>query len=207
MDESFAKLTLKEKLNFSDEDLEKLSIFTNFLINKNISHNFIAKTTEGQMWSRHILDSAQLVKFIDFTDVGSLADLGSGAGFPGIVLAIFNKNQNFHVKLYEKSPLKSKFLSSIKEKLDLKVIIHGGNYQEHIIDSKYIVARAFKKLPEIIKISREKAEKTHKLIVLKGKNAQEEAEIALKGQNIKYKLEASMTEKDSKILIIDFVKK
>ena len=149
MEESFAKLTLKEKLNFNDEDIEKLSIFSNFLINRNISHNFIAKSTEGQMWSRHILDSAQLVKFIDFRDGGSLADLGSGAGFPGIVLAIFNKNQNFHVKLYEKSPLKAKFLSSVKEKLNLKVIIHGGNYQEHIIDSEYIVARAFKKLPEI----------------------------------------------------------
>jgi 16S rRNA (guanine527-N7)-methyltransferase len=99
MEESFAKLTLKEKLNFNDEDIEKLSIFSNFLINRNISHNFIAKSTEGQMWSRHILDSAQLVKFIDFRDGGSLADLGSGAGFPGIVLAIFNKNQNFHVKL------------------------------------------------------------------------------------------------------------
>ncbi len=207
MEESFAKLTLKEKLNFSDEDLEKLSIFSNFLINRNISHNFIAKSTERQIWSRHILDSAQLVKFIDFKDGSSLADLGSGAGFPGIVLAIFNKNQNFHVKLYEKSPLKAKFLSSVKEKLNLKVIIHDGNYQEHIIDSEYIVARAFKKLPEMIRISREKADKTHKLIVLKGKNAQEEAEIALKGQNIKYKLEQSMTERDSKIIIIDFAKK
>ena len=59
----------------------------------------------------------------------------------------------------------------------------------------------------MIRISREKAEKTHKLIVLKGKNAQEEAEIALKGQNIKYKLEQSMTERDSKIIIIDFDKK
>ena len=59
---------------------------------------------------RHILDSAQLVKFIDFKS-GSLADLGTGAGFPGVVIAIFNENKDFHVKLYEKSPVKRNFLN------------------------------------------------------------------------------------------------
>ena len=100
---------LQNQLHFSSESIEKLKIFTNALISANKKHNFISKSTEFDIWHRHILDSAQLVKFIDFSK-GSLSDLGSGAGFPGLVLAIFNENKDFHVKLYEKSPVKRAFL-------------------------------------------------------------------------------------------------
>ena len=85
----------------------------------NKKHNFISKSTEVDIWHRHILDSAQLVKFIDFSK-GSLSDLGSGAGFPGMVLAIFNENKNFHVKLYDKSPVKRAFLEKISKILSYK---------------------------------------------------------------------------------------
>ena len=121
------------------------------------------------IWHRHILDSAQLVKFIDFSK-GSISDLGSGAGFPGLILAIFNTNKDFHVKLYEKSPVKRAFLEEISNKLSIKVQIFGNIYDE-IIDSDYIVSRAFKKLEAIIQVSREIAKKSHKLIILKGQNA------------------------------------
>ena len=90
-------------LKFSADDLEKLTVFHNELIKFNKDYNLISKSTENQIWSRHILDSAQIVKYVGFEDDKSLSDLGTGAGFPGIVLAIFNKNSNFHVKLYEKS--------------------------------------------------------------------------------------------------------
>ena len=93
---------LKKNLNFSDDSIEKLKKFTNLVLKENQNYNLIAKSTEIQIWHRHILDSAQLVKFIDF-NVSSLADLGTGAGFPGLVVEIFNKNKAFHVKLYELS--------------------------------------------------------------------------------------------------------
>ena len=100
---------LKNQLHFSSKSIEKLEFFLEALIIANKKHNFISKNTEDDIWNRHILDSAQLVKFINFSK-GSLSDLGSGAGFPGLVLAIFNKNSDFHVKLYEKSPVKRAFL-------------------------------------------------------------------------------------------------
>ena len=109
---------LKNDLNFSDQSVEKLKKFTNLVLKENKNHNLIAKSTENQIWARHILDSAQLVKFIDFS-VKSLADLGTGAGFPGLVVEIFNQNEAFHVKLYEKSPVKRKFLISVIRQLDL----------------------------------------------------------------------------------------
>jgi 16S rRNA (guanine527-N7)-methyltransferase len=193
---------LKESLNFSDKSIIKLKSFAKSLIAANNKHNFISKSTEPDLWHRHILDSAQLVKFIDFKE-GSLADLGSGAGFPGIVLGIFNENKDFHVKLYEKSPVKRSFLENIIRELDINADILKNVYDE-AIESDFIVCRAFKKLDQVIQVSREIAKKPNKLIVLKGKNALEELNKAFKKEKYPYKIEMSMTSKESKIIIINF---
>ena len=195
---------LQEQLNFTSKSIATLKIFVDELINANKKHNFISKSTEADIWQRHILDSAQLVKFIDFSK-GSLSDLGSGAGFPGLVLAIFNSNQDFHVKLYEKSPVKRAFLKEISNKLLINVEIKGNIYEE-IVDSDYIVSRAFKKLEVLIQVSREIVKKSHKIIVLKGKNAQEDLKKAFKREKYDYKLKNSITNKDSKIIIVDIKK-
>ena len=193
---------LQSELNFNDNSIKKLKLFSKGLIAANKNHNFISKSTEKDIWHRHILDSAQLVKFIDFKK-DSLADLGTGAGFPGIVLAIFNPNKAFHVKLYEKSPVKRRFLKKIVKDVDIEVSVLPNIFDE-IINSDFIVCRAFKKLEKLIQVSREIAKKPHKLIVLKGKNAQEEINKALNNKKYDYKLEKSITEKDSKIVIINF---
>ena len=78
------------------------------------------------------------------------------------------------------------------------------NIYDNTIESEYIVCRAFKKLDRIIQVSREIAKKPHKLIILKGQNAQEEANSAFKNNKYPYKLEKSITNNDSKILIADF---
>ena len=195
---------LRNKLNFSSKSIEKLKIFVNELIIANKRHNFISKNTESDIWHRHILDSAQLVKFIDFSK-GSLSDLGSGAGFPGLILAIFNKNEDFHVKLYEKSPVKRAFLQEISKRLSIKVEIKENVYHE-IVDTDYVVSRAFKKLELVIQVSREIIKNPHILIVLKGQNAQEDLKKALKGEKYPYKLVDSITNKDSKIIIVDIKK-
>ncbi len=196
--------TLRNELNFSAKNISDIKIFINELLRANIKHNFISKSTEHVIWHRHILDSAQLVKFIDFSK-SSLSDLGSGAGFPGLILALFNKNKDFHVKLYEKSPVKRAFLGYISDKLSLKIEILGNVY-ENSIDTDYIVSRAFKKLEEIIQVSREIAKKSHKLIILKGQNAQEDLKKAFNTEKYDYKLERSITNEDSKIIIVDFKK-
>jgi 16S rRNA (guanine527-N7)-methyltransferase len=192
---------LQNNLHFSTKSIKKLQIFINALISANKKHNFISKTTEVDIWHRHVLDSAQLVKFIDFSK-GALSDLGSGAGFPGLVLAIFNENKNFHVKLYEKSPVKRAFLEEISKSLSIKVDIAGNVYEEKI-DTEYVVSRAFKKLENVIQVSREIAKKPHKMIVLKGQNAQEEINKAFKIRKYDYKLEKSVTNSNSRIIIMN----
>ena len=196
--------TLQNQLNYTAKNISDIKIFINELLKANKKHNFISKSTEQVIWHRHILDSAQLVKFIDFSK-SSLSDLGSGAGFPGLILALFNKNKDFHVKLYEKSPVKRAFLKDMSDILSLKIEIHGNVY-ENSIDSDYIVSRAFKKLEAIIQVSREIAKKSHKLIILKGQNAQEELKKAFNKEKYDYKLENSITNEDSKIIIVDFKK-
>jgi 16S rRNA (guanine527-N7)-methyltransferase len=196
------KEILKSQLNFSYKSIHKLEEFVEALLDYNKQYNLIAKSTESDVWNRHVLDSAQLVKYIDFHKPGSLADLGSGGGFPGLVLGIYNENLKFHVKLYEKSPVKCDFLSNFAKNENIEII--KGDVNNYNLENKYIVSRAFKKLPEILRFSRENVKKGHKLIVLKGKSAQDEINKALKYYKFDYKLEKSITDKDSKIIVVNF---
>ena len=104
---------LSKNYLLKDNTINKLKEFSGELLIYNSRYNLISKNTEKSLWSRHILDSAQLLSFIDFSNQHNLADLGSGGGFPGLVLAICNSNSKFHVKLYEKSPVKRDFLNGI----------------------------------------------------------------------------------------------
>lgn len=197
------KRILLNNLRFTSKKLKKLEIFVENLLFYNKKRNLISKNTESFVWNRHILDSAQLIKFIDPIKCNSISDLGSGAGFPGLVLAIFFDNFNFHVKLYEKSPTKSAFLQNISKKLELNCKIICSDVNSQKIESNYIVCRAFKKLPYILNISRENCINNHKIIILKGKSAQEEIKKAFKTEKFKYRLEKSITDNKSRIIIID----
>ena len=192
---------LKKDLNFTDQSIDKLNKFTKLVLKENKNHNLISKSTENQIWVRHVLDSAQLVKFIDFSR-NSLADLGTGAGFPGLVVEIFNKNRAFHVKLFEKSPVKRRFLLRVIKELRLNAEVRG-DIRDEKLDTDIIICRAFKKLDRIIQVSREIAKKPHKLIILKGQNAQEELNKSFKNKKYPYKLEKSITNIDSKIILMN----
>ena len=206
MTEKEVKSILLDKLFFSQDSLYKLDTFSREVIDYNKKFNLISKSTVNDIWDRHILDSAQLVKFIDFKDGLTLSDLGTGAGFPGIVIAIFNKNPSFHVKLYDKSKVKTKFLTALCKKLNIRAEIYDGDYNLHRITSNYIVSRAFKKLEEHIRISREIVKVSHKLIILKGKRADEEIKKLNINFNYSYSLEKSITSPESKIVIINIKK-
>ena len=199
MDIFFVKKYLRENLSFSDEKIDKISKYIDLLLIFNKKYNLISKNTEKEVWNRHILDSAQIIKYIDFNKDHILSDFGSGAGLPGVILAIANTNPNFHVKLYEKSPVKRAFLTDIQK--ITKFAIEKNVYDYEFIKTEYIVCRAFKKLDLIFDISREKVKNPHKLIILKGKNALNDLKKLPKDKNYRYKTVDSITDKDSKIII------
>ena len=109
---------LEKKLNFSEESIKKLVIYENLLLDYNKRYNLIAKSTETHLWERHILDSAQIVEHLP-ASTKEISDLGSGAGLPGVILSIYDLNNTFHVKLYEKSKVKRQFLKKVLNELDL----------------------------------------------------------------------------------------
>ena len=113
----------KKKFNVSRETIEKLKIYQKFLIEKNKKLNLIGKNTEKSIFSRHFKDSAQIYDLID--KKLDIIDIGSGAGFPGIIIKILMENEslNGNIILIEKSPKKSNFLRDLCIKLELIKII------------------------------------------------------------------------------------
>ena len=110
----------------SRETIISLKIYEDLLIKANKSFNLVGKSTINNIWSRHFLDSVQVIDFIEKND-NSLIDLGSGAGFPGLILALAAKDRKIplKVKLVEKSPKKAKFLNEIIDELNLNVeVLH-----------------------------------------------------------------------------------
>src|SRR5210317_2356193 len=199
---------LSKNLKFSSSEIEKIDIFQKELIKFNANYNLIGTSTLNDVWLRHILDSAQIVKFIDFNRDNSLSDLGTGAGLPGLILAIYAQKYEFHVKLYEKSKVKCIFLAQILRILKLKrVSVICSNINNEQIDTNYVTCRAFRKLDYILTISRENVKVNHKLIILKGKNALDEINMLQMKEQYMYEVKDSITDKESKILIFDMKKK
>ena len=195
---------LRKKFNFSQQSLNKICLFKEKLVEFNKNYNLISKNTLDNVWERHILDSAQIIPLLKAKKGSIIADLGTGAGFPGILISIHDHNFKFHVKLYEKSAVKREFLLLIKRELNLQYSVLENVYTKEIT-ADVIVCRAFKKLPEIVKISREIIKKPHKIVILKGKNAEKEINDLSLGKNYSYKLHKSMTSLESKIVTMDVV--
>ena len=113
--------TFSRLIQVSRETITSLKKYEEYLIQSNKRLNLIGKSTVNQIWIRHFLDSSQVIDFIDKNEK-DLVDLGSGAGFPGLVTAILAKDRNItlNVKLVEKSPKKVSFLKEIIKRLNLK---------------------------------------------------------------------------------------
>ena len=107
MDKSIQIDTFSRLTRVSRETITSLKEYENILISYNVGLNLIGKSTINQIWTRHFLDSAQVIDFVDKNDK-SLVDLGSGAGFPGLILSIVAKDRKIpiKIKLIEKSPKK-----------------------------------------------------------------------------------------------------
>ena len=194
----------------SRETIMSLNEYEQMLIKTSKTLNLIGKSTIKSIWDRHFLDSFQVIDFIDKNDK-SLIDIGSGAGFPGLVLAIAAKDRKMTLKinLFEKSPKKISFLNQIIENLKLDVRAINKNVQDEnfIFDGDIFVARAFKPLPVILELIHNKAKNFKKLIIFLGKTGHDELLRASKNWDIKYKQRMSITSRDSFIIEINKLEK
>ena len=197
-------------IQVSRETITSLKIYEDLLIKANKSLNLVGNSTINQIWSRHFLDSAQVIDFVDKNDK-CLVDLGSGAGFPGLVLAIACKDRKIplKIKLIEKSSKKVKFLKNVIEELDLKVEVFNQNILEEEIKfvEDVFIARAFKPLKKILQLMHNNAENYKKIFIFLGKTGKNELLQASKSWDIEYKQRVSVTSSDSMVIEINRLKK
>ena len=210
MDKSIDINTFSRLTQVSRETITSLKKYEEMLIKANKGLNLIGFSTVSQIWNRHFLDSAQVIDFIDKNDK-SLVDLGSGAGFPGLVLAILAKDRKIpiKIKLIDKSPKKIKFLENVIQTLNLNVDVFSENIFQNSkkFSENVFVARAFKPLRVILELIHNKANKFKKFFVFLGKTGKIELVQASKTWDIEYKQRVSVTSNDSIIIEINKLEK
>ena len=198
-------------LNVSRETYLDFELFISMIIEKNKEINIISQENckNNIIRDRHIIDSAQIIDFIDLNS-NTTTDLGTGGGMPGIIIAIILKNMKNHMKvhLYEKSHHKSVFLREVSRKLKLKTEI----FQENIfglkkLETGTIMSRAFKPMPVVLDLVYKNFSNYKNLILFMGKNGKRTFEDSLKNWDLEYTEKKSLTNEDSFLLNIKKIKK
>ena len=193
----------------SRETYEKLCLFQKNLIKWQKSINLISKNTIENTWERHFLDSAQLYKFVGDIE-GNIIDFGSGAGFPGMVLAIMGK-KNIH--LVESDHKKCVFLKEIAMLTETDITIHNCRIEDlNFINVDLVICRALASLNKLIHYveifinkSLLERKKIPKMLILKGKSYNSEIVELSKNKKISFKEYPSITNRDGRILYINKV--
>ena len=211
MDEILNKYPLLKNHNVPRETLLEFESFIGMLQKKNEKINIISKETakNGVIRERHIVDSAQIIDFIDLNS-NTITDIGSGGGMPGIIISILTKRLKKTLKsnLYEKSHHKSAFLRSVSRDLKLNTeIIQKNIFEEQNIESGTVMARAFKPLPITLELVYKNFSSYTNLIVFMGKNGEKTLEEARENWEFDFDKKKSITSKDSFLLNIKNIKK
>jgi len=210
MDQKVQIDTFSRFTQVSRETITSLKKYEDILKKGNLSLNLIGKSTINEIWKRHFLDSSQVIDFIDKNDI-NLVDIGSGAGFPGIIISILAKDRKIPIKirLIEKSPKKADFLNEVINKLGLDVKVSNINIfdNQSKLSENIIIARAFKPLEIILELIHKKAKNWKKIFIFLGKTGQTELLQASKSWDIKYKQRMSITSNDSIVIEIQTLRK
>ena len=195
----------KSVKNYLDANFEKSENIKNILmeykkmiLTENLNMNLIGKSTIDDFDNRHLLDSMQIKSYIKSFD-RMIADLGSGAGLPGIVLSIIGfKNIN----LIEKSPKKSAFLKKCKLRLGLNFNVYNSLIEDiKNINFEVIIARAFAPISKIITLTKHITNKNTNFILLKGKTYSEEVN-AIDLNKYMYNTYPSLTSDEARIICL-----
>jgi 16S rRNA (guanine527-N7)-methyltransferase len=202
MTETEAIAWLQAQLHVSRETLDALERFAAFLKREAESQNLISASTLDHIWSRHIVDSAQLLMFANNSAPQSnWLDLGSGAGFPGLVIALLT---NHHVTLVESRARRIDYLQRAVEMLDLthRVKVAGVTLERlETAPFSVISARAFAPLPKLFDLAARFATNNTLWLLPKGRNAKAEWEGAWALWDGNFQVMDSVTDQEAGILV------
>jgi 16S rRNA (guanine527-N7)-methyltransferase len=181
----------------SRETFKKLELYVDLLREETKRQNLISASTFGRLWERHILDSAQLLRF-EPRPASSWADIGSGAGLPGIVIACLVAGP---VTLIEPRRLRADFLHKLVESLQLNAKVFCGKVERAGGEYDVITARAVAPLAKLLKISAHLSTRNTVWALPKGRGAERELAEAKEAWQGTFHVEQSVTDADSRIVV------
>lgn len=202
-DEAAARAEIARIADVSRETSARLETFTQMVASENETQNLVSGASLPHIWTRHIFDSAQLLRFAPVA--GNWVDLGAGPGFPGIVLAILQPGS---VMLIEERRRRCDFLARAVAALGLTNVEIACARAERVLPRPcaYITARAFAPLPKLLQLGAPFAHSGTKWVLPKGRSAQSELESALSTWQGDFRLEPSLTDADARIIIAEGVR-
>lgn len=194
-----------EKYNVSRETFERLKAYEASLKEWQNKFNLVSRSSLENAWERHFKDSVQLIDFIP-KNAETMFDFGSGAGFPGMVIAIMaaEKMPNLKVNLVESIKKKTVYLNAVKELCGVNVNIINDRIENlPPVKADVITSRAMCNLSDLLKYSYKFSTRKTTMIFPKGKNYQEELSVALRNWRFEYKAEKNAVGGDGVILIVN----
>ena len=205
---SYSKIS---SLNVSRETCNDFESLISMILEKNKKINIISKKISEKIAirERHIIDSAQIIDFVDLNS-NTTCDLGTGGGMPGLIVAIAMKKikNTMKINLYEKSHNKCVFLKEVSKKLNLNTeIIHKDIFTVKNIETGTIMSRAFKPMPVILNLVRENFKKYKNIIFFMGSSGKKILNETLKEWDLDYEVKKSLTNDESFILNIQKIRK
>tara|TARA_B100001121_G_C18643011_1_gene600183 strand:+ start:675 stop:1304 length:630 start_codon:yes stop_codon:yes gene_type:complete len=197
---------IERNYNVSRETISKLDIYAKCLIEWQNKFNLIGKSTINSLWYRHILDSLQLVSNIP-KDFQNLMDIGTGAGLPGFILAIYYDNTGKDIYLVDSNKKKCTFLNYVALRCNVDVKIHPERVQDLTVKGSLkadvITARAFASIDSIMSLSHPYTHKKTKYLLQKGVNAKSELTKSKISSKLRVEFINSITQENSYILNIE----
>jgi 16S rRNA (guanine527-N7)-methyltransferase len=192
-------------LPVSPETMDRLIIFADMLTDWQSRMNLVGSGTLPDIWRRHILDSAQLLPLIHDQDSPTILDLGSGAGFPGLVLAILGAGR---VHLVESTTKKCRFLEAVASATGVagRVVIHNRRIEElSPVSPQFITARACAPLARLLEWAYPHSEPLTRWFLLKGQDVEAELTDATKSWKFDVRLHPSMSDPRGQIVELTHV--
>ena len=192
------------ELDVSRETLDALKYFEDLVVLWNPAINLISNSSISDLWSRHIVDSAQLFLFT-LPDEGLWLDVGSGGGFPGIVVSIVAKElaPSLRVVLVESDKRKCVFLRTVIRELGLSVkVINDRIENVKLDDVVYLSARALRNLNSLLSIVENNVSRETVCVFPKGRSYKKELVESQKNWKFDFNLIDSNTSEDSKVIVL-----
>ena len=184
--------------NVSRETHKRLEAYELLLREEAKRHNLVSRGTLDALWERHILDSAQLIRF-EPEPAASWVDIGSGAGLPGVVIACLVEGR---VTLIEPRRLRVEFLHKVADELGIRLEIIPKKAERAEGSFDVITGRAVAALDQFLKLSLHLSTRNSRWVLPKGRNAAREVAEARRSWQGRFHVERSVTDEDSGIVVV-----